>query len=335
MENQHLNIQKMNSEIRTVLSDDDISVTTVLARYLKTDGTHKVSQEELFRSRNECDKTMNDHTAATFVVLSTYPAKKPLDEFAFRSRNGTLSTARSVNTEPTNYYEDPHEDEVFELDAGSNELTFRSHSFQEETTEEEATLVDEDIIEEENETALEDEFLNSSMYNEVHESMLVHHESTVIYEEAEEEEEIEEVEEIREVQEELATYESRDVDDYMVSDNAHDESRDVDDSYINQVTSEEFDERTANSVDCVVADDSSSKENVPYNQTEEKNAGGAFGGISLAEYIEMKSERDYSDEMSVISFGVSKLNNKESNLYKRILEIQGRRKVNQCDVINE
>ena len=120
----------MNSEIRTVLSDDDISVTTVLARYLKTDGTHKVSQEELFRSRNECDKTMNDHTAATFVVLSTYPAKKPLDEFAFRSRNGTLSTARSVNTEPTNYYEDPHEDEVFELDEGSNELTFRSHSFQ-------------------------------------------------------------------------------------------------------------------------------------------------------------------------------------------------------------
>ena len=171
----------------------------------------------------------------------------------------------------------------------------------EETTEEEATLVDEDIIEEENETALEDEFLNSSMYNEVHESMLVHYESTVIYEEVEEEEEIEEVEEIREVQEELTTYESRDVDDYMVSDNAHDESRDVDDSYINQVTSEEFDERTANSVDFVVADDSSSKENVPYNQTEEKNAGGAFGGISLAEYIEMKSERDYSDEMSVIS----------------------------------
>jgi len=203
-----------------------------------------------------------------------------------------------------------------------------------EEEEEEATLVEveEDIIDEGHEMdAPEKECLNSSnssMYNEVHETMLAHDESPVIYEDAEKREEVEEA------REELPVDESVEVDHSHFESRDDYESRDVDESYINQ-TSEEYEERAINTVDCKPADDSSGKEYAPelsYNETNKQNVGSAFGGITLSEYIQSKTEKDYSDDMSVISFGVSKLNTTESNLYNRILAIQGRRK---CDVIYE
>lgn len=296
------------------LDEDEISVTTVLARYFKKDGS-KMAKQQLFRPRNKSQGNKSSKTS--FVVLPTFPGTDPMDEFAFRSRNST--TKRSINSGSFDYTE-LEEAEVFALSSKANELTFRSQSFKEETTNKKEceTNSTHDQSVNELEEVIVDEFNNT---------ILVDEDPPVIYEE------MEEVDDVS--VDAFATSgdvhdESRDTDDFVASENVFNESREIDNSYINLVTSADLEERTTASVDKDV-DDSSIKDNSliqessEYNHETEKDVG-AFGGITLSDYVQMQTEKYNSDEMSVISFGVSKLKSTESNLYNRILEIQGRRK---------
>merc|ERR1712157_70920 len=116
------------------------------------------------------------------------------------------------------------------------------------------------------------------------------------------------------------TSELRDVDDFMLS--RKDDVRETDNDAGNRFATD-MEDRSGVSND---NDEHMSSMRVFYeSEEEEKEEATPFNGISLSDYIKMKGGKYISDDMSVISFGVSKLQQTESNLYNRILEIQGRR----------
>ena len=203
-------------------------------------------------------------------------------------------------------------------------------------------IVDEHIFEE----PLEEEYVEE---NEMHETMLVDEEPSIIYEEeetyeefqqeqvveeqeveeavevseqeeveqevqVEEYEEIERVEYVESTEEEIADapirediYESREEGEIEESEGmcyesrddepCYDDEREAAEHFINPAVSADCDERTEE----YITQDSSSMDiaKEPSKETEQNK--GAFGGMSLSDYIQMRNTKDNSDEMSVIS----------------------------------